>query len=97
MKPRIVPFEFITPIFAGQSTQVTCLVSEGDIPIDIWWNFTSPLSFSEIGVSTHKIAHQGSVLLIPDTNARHQGWYTCSAKNQAGHANYSALLEIHGK
>lgn len=95
--PRIVPFEFKKPIFAGQSAQVTCLVSEGDTPMDISWSFESSVPFTEIGISTHKFGYQGSVLLIAETNASHQGRYTCSVKNNAGTANFSTLLDVHGK
>lgn len=91
-----MPFEFKKPIFAGQSAQVTCLVSEGDTPMEITWSFESLRPFDEYGITTHKFGHQGNVLLIAETSAHHQGVYTCSATNSAGRANYSSLLEIHG-
>lgn len=76
---------------------MTCLVSEGDIPLDISWSFESSVPFTEIGITTHKFGYQGSVLLIAETNASHQGHYTCSVKNNAGTADYTTSLDVHGK
>ncbi len=94
MPPQLIPFSFsASPIYSGQSVQVTCLVSEGDLPLEIFWNFEGK---SE-GVSTHKLGRQGSSLLIDDVGFEHRGNYTCFAKNAAGIVAYSALLNVHGK
>lgn len=94
--PRIVPFSFEEPIFAGFTTQVTCLVSEGDAPIDITWSLHGSESLTDLGISTSKIGSKVSVLIIETTALHHRGNYTCTARNQAGSANYTATLNING-
>ena len=94
--PKIVPFHFDAPIFAGEATQVTCLVSQGDQPLEITWNFQGELLTSELGVSTTKIGRKGSTLFIDASHSGHRGNYTCIARNHAGIANFTSTLEIHG-
>lgn len=91
--PKIVPFSFESPIYAGESTQVTCLVSQGDKPLDIQWfyNFSST-----DGISTQSVGNKGSLLLIDAAGYDHKGNYTCRVKNSAGVAEFTALLNVHG-
>lgn len=100
--PRIVPFSFEEPIFAGQAAQVTCLVSEGDLPLDITWTYqgSSNRSMMDLGISTSRFGQKTSMLLIESTNAEHRGNYTCTAKSLSTlqlSSHYSAELNIHGK
>lgn len=95
--PRIVPFSFEEPIFAGQAAQVTCLVSEGDLPIDISWTFHGNVDMSALGVSINRIGSKTSMLLIETSMGDHQGNYTCVAKNKAGVTHYTTTLHVHGK
>lgn len=89
-----MPFYFSSsPIYSGQSVQATCLVSEGDLPLEIFWEHGGTLT----GVTTHKLGRQGSSLLIDDVGFEHRGNYTCFAKNAAGIVSYSAILNVHGK
>lgn len=96
VRPRIVPFEFESPIFAGQAAQVTCLVSQGDLPMDISWSFQASHLSSQNGISTTKIGFKASLLLVDPANWGHSGNYTCSVRNPVGIVNYTATLEIHG-
>lgn len=100
--PRIAPFNFDEPIFAGQAAQITCLVSEGDLPLDILWSYNgvSKKSMSELGISTNRFGQKSSQLLIESTAAEHRGNYTCTAKSLSGlqlSSHYSTELNIHGK
>lgn len=96
MAPSIIPFSFgSSPIFAGQATQVTCLVSVGDPPLDITWSFNGHKDVAVLGISTTKTG-KANMLLIDSTGSHHQGNYTCTAKNPAAVVSYSALLYVHG-
>ncbi|XP_045473862.1 Down syndrome cell adhesion molecule-like protein Dscam2 isoform X48 [Harmonia axyridis] len=94
--PHIVPFTFgENPVHSGQTTQVTCLVSEGDLPLNVTWTFQGRSVESLSGVSTTKIGKKASLLLIDSVVDTHQGQYTCTAMNRAGYANYTTSLDVY--
>lgn len=97
VKPNIVPFHFEDPIFAGQATQVTCLISEGDLPLFIDWTFQESEVASLNGVTSTNLGKRMSVLLIEQAQYEHTGNYTCRASNSAGVSNYTATLYVNGK
>lgn len=84
-------------MFAGQTAQITCLVSDGDLPLDISWSFQGADNFAHLGISTQNLGRKGSSLLIESADSYHQGNYTCTVKNAAATANYTAALNVHGK
>ncbi len=94
--PRIVPFKFEEPIYAGVTTQISCLVPEGDAPIDITWSLHGSENLTDLGITTSKLGLKLSVLVIETTALHHRGNYTCTARNQAGATNYTATLNING-
>lgn len=92
-----MPFSFgESPIFAGQSVQVTCFVTEGDQPIDISWDFSETDSIEKLGIITTKIGIKASFLNIDYVDSQHSGNYSCTARNSAGVSIYSATLNING-
>lgn len=94
--PYIVPFEADGSVFAGESVQLNCHVTKGDLPLDISWNFHGREMSSHLGMSTTKINNRTSFLSIPTVTASHSGNYTCTAKNKAGFISYSTLLNVNG-
>lgn len=95
--PHIVPFNFgDTAIYSGQTTQVTCLVSEGDTPLVLAWSFEGNFIDSQNGFSTTKIGQKASLLLIDSVTEEQAGNYTCTAKNNAGSVSYTAELNVYG-
>lgn len=94
--PRIVPFSFEETIYAGITTQVSCTVAEGDLPINISWNLHGSDNLTALGITTSKVSPKVSVLVIETTALHNRGHYTCTARNQAGSANYTATLNING-
>lgn len=95
--PKIKPFTFgDSPVFAGQSAQVACSVSEGDYPLELSWTFDGPRDVFELGVSVVKIGTKTSLLSIDNTNSIHRGNYTCYVMNRVGNASYTASLNVHG-
>lgn len=95
--PRIVPFNFEEPIYAGVTTQVSCTVAEGDTPIAITWSLHGSANLTDLGITTNKVTPKVSVLVIDSTELHHRGNYTCTARNRAGSTNYTAILNINGK
>lgn len=97
MAPRILPFSFgDSPIFAGQSAQVSCFVVEGDSPLDISWSFQGVDVLMRFGISTTKVGKKASMMVIDSASFHHQGNYTCTATNPAGVSTYAASLQVHG-
>lgn len=96
--PYIVPFEADESVFAGESVQLNCHVSKGDLPLDIKWHFHgSENTSSHLGIMTNKMTSRASFLSIASANAGHSGNYTCVATNSAGSTNYSTVLNVHGQ
>lgn len=100
--PRIVPFNFDEPIYSGQSAQITCLVSEGDAPMNITWWFRKS-DKSELvplitnGISVNKMGSKLSMLFIESTSSFFAGIYACVVENRAGSSKYTSTLNVHGK
>ncbi|XP_025834475.1 Down syndrome cell adhesion molecule-like protein Dscam2 isoform X37 [Agrilus planipennis] len=97
--PRIVPFDFgDTPVFVGQTAQVTCLISSGDLPLNISWMLNGrPLENDEkdLKITITQIGRKGSLLYIDAVGEKQGGNYTCSAKNKAGQVQYTASLFVY--
>lgn len=81
----------------GEAAQVTCLVSTGDQPLDISWSFEGKKVSGIPGISTTQAGRKASLLLIDPVAAEHRGNYTCTVRNPAGVANFTAALYINGK
>lgn len=95
--PRITPFSFEdNPLQDGQYVQVTCLASEGDLPIKIEWtlNGESTKQFSEITVAA--MGQRSSILSIESASYAVAGNFSCTASNLAGHSSHTAELLVTG-
>ncbi|KAI5642678.1 immunoglobulin domain-containing protein [Phthorimaea operculella] len=93
--PQIHPFSFgEEPANAGETVGIQCMVSKGDIPVSITWKLNGKSVQNIPGITVTKIGHKSSSLSIDSVASIHTGVYTCSAHNQAGHANYSAELAV---
>lgn len=76
--------------------QATCLASEGDPPLDLFWNFRDKSASSVEGVGTIRISPKGSIMLIDPVTEYHSGNYTCTIRNQAGSVSYTTALSVNG-
>lgn len=95
--PKIAPFDFGNePSNSGDSASVQCLVTSGDLPLDLKW-FVNDRPVSEIfGISTVKLGKRTYALTIDAVSGKHSGVFTCQAENMAGVDRYSAELIVNG-
>lgn len=94
--PHIVPFVAEEPVFAGESVQLNCHVSKGDLPLTITWSFHGKELSSHQGITTMKIGERTSLLTISSATAGNSGEYWCHAANHAGVAVHSTTINVHG-
>ncbi|KAI8422223.1 hypothetical protein MSG28_006118 [Choristoneura fumiferana] len=93
--PHIVPFEADESVFAGETVQLNCHVSKGDLPLDIKWHFYGyENTTSQLGIMTTKMTSRTSFLSIAAATASHSGNYTCVATNNAGSTNHTTVLNV---
>lgn len=95
--PHIVPFDMEDTIYSGESVQLQCHVSKGDLPLQINWNFHGLELSSHLGISTMKAGERTSLLSISSVTSRHSGTYSCTASNKAGSTSYSATVHVNGR
>ncbi|XP_022815122.1 Down syndrome cell adhesion molecule-like protein Dscam2 isoform X39 [Spodoptera litura] len=93
--PHIIPFSAEEPVFAGESIQLGCHVSKGDVPIKINWSFHGQELSSHQGIATMKIGERTSLLTISSLQASHSGEYSCHTANAAGLAVHSTTVNVH--
>lgn len=94
--PHIHPFAFEEEANSGDSVQLTCHASKGDLPLTIRWMHNARPIFSHLGILTNKIGDRISLLTIPSVKGDNSGDFTCIAENKAGHVNYTARLYVNG-
>lgn len=80
----------------GSFAQLSCIVAEGDEPLDISWSFHGKDITSDTGITITKIGLRGSVLMIPKVGHIHTGVYECKADNPAGSTSESVSLKVNG-
>ena len=95
--PEIGPFSFSKEIMnEGDFAQLTCVVNSGDLPLAITWTFHGDTVGPETGITTTNLGPRMSILAISSVGHRHQGKYTCQAKNEAGIRTTTAVLKVNG-
>lgn len=94
--PHITPFFFESDVNHGDSVQVSCHVTKGDLPLKIKWLFNNKPIFAHLNIVTSKFGDRSSLLTVPAVTADNDGNYTCVASNDAGHSNYTAVLNVLG-
>lgn len=95
--PHITPFTFEGDANSGDSAQLTCYISKGDLPLSVKWIFNGKeLVSNSAGVITTKIGERTNLLTLSNISANHAGNYTCMAINPAGSANHTAVLSVYG-
>uniref|UniRef100_A0A1A9WR27 Ig-like domain-containing protein n=1 Tax=Glossina brevipalpis TaxID=37001 RepID=A0A1A9WR27_9MUSC len=92
--PLIHPFSFDSEANEGDSVQLTCHISKGDLPLKIRWMHNELPLFSHLGVLTSKIGDRINLLTIESVKAINSGNYSCVAGNKAGQSSYTTELLI---
>lgn len=92
-----MPFDFGEELAnSGDMITTQCAIIKGDFPIEISWTLNNR-SITEIsGILIYKINQRISSFSIESVEATHSGQVTCTAKNSAGTASYSAVLHVNG-
>lgn len=94
--PVITPFSFgTTTLNAGSFATLQCIVSVGDLPLNIEWSYPG-MNEPVVGTTVQQIGDRIKILTIPELSYRHVGNYTCRAKNAAGQAEVTTPLLISG-
>lgn len=101
--PQISGFTFgEKELNLDETVAAVCIITKGDLPIDIWWSINDEYLNIERNLTTNdgvlitKTGPKVSMLNIDAVKARHRGNYTCFARNKAGIAQHSAYLAING-
>ncbi|EDS26520.1 down syndrome cell adhesion molecule [Culex quinquefasciatus] len=95
--PIILPFEFGEEAFdSGSTASVSCIVTKGDVPIDISWMFNGRRIDTNDGILITRGGGKISMLSIESVHSRHSGIFTCHARNNAGSVEHSANLQVMG-
>ncbi|CAG2054815.1 unnamed protein product, partial [Timema podura] len=96
--PKIEPFSFPANIQEGARVHLTCVVSQGDTPLNLeWLKEGRPLAGEEAdGATTYQIGEFDLALRISSVAPHHNGNYTCVAWNEAARSARTALLLVHG-
>ncbi|KAL1463710.1 hypothetical protein WDU94_015436 [Cyamophila willieti] len=97
VSPKVQQFSFgDEPLSYGEFTTINCMVSTGDLPLNISWAFNGhPLASSE-GLTIAKTSARVSAMTIDAVTHEHAGNYTCFAVNRAGTSTFNAILNVNG-
>lgn len=96
--PLILPFEFGEEAFdTGSTASVSCIITKGDVPIDIGWSFNGRRLAANDAIMITNGGPRVSILSIDAVDSRHAGNYTCHASNRAGSTKHTAELQVMGK
>lgn len=93
----MAPFSFgVKPLQEGDSASVQCSVTNGDLPITIFWFYNSQPIENLRYVSISRLGKRVSALTIDSVSHRFIGNYTCLGRNAAGEAKETAVLLVNG-
>lgn len=94
--PKIANFSFDGPKEPGELAQISCLVTQGDLPVSMQWTFQGNETLNnQRGVQISKVGKKSSILTI-EAEYSMNGIYSCRATNLAGTATHSAELVVMG-
>lgn len=95
-----MPFEYDDEVNIGDSIELFCQISKGDVPIIIEWKFLSYLTnSSELNenVKIAKTSKKSSLLSVSKITQYNSGNYTCKAQNKGGSTSFTTSIVVKGK
>uniref|UniRef100_A0A182QBV3 Down syndrome cell adhesion molecule n=1 Tax=Anopheles farauti TaxID=69004 RepID=A0A182QBV3_9DIPT len=78
----------------GSTASVSCIITKGDVPIDIGWSFNGRRLAANDAIMITNGGPRVSILSIDAVDSRHAGNYTCHASNRAGSTKHTAELQV---
>lgn len=93
-----MPFDFGNESFnSGDSTAVNCMISKGDLPLQIHWTLNGePVINGANSMQVVRFSPRLSSLSIDAISGAHRGTFRCIASNQAGREEASSDLKVNG-
>lgn len=93
-----MPFTFgDEPAFPGDSNAVNCMITKGDLPLQIDWLMNgSPVQNVGFGINIVQFSPRLSTLNIAALEPKHRGQFECRATNEAGSTSATAELLLSG-
>ncbi|KAK7084280.1 hypothetical protein SK128_009907, partial [Halocaridina rubra] len=88
--PRIMPFQIEHHLNEGNRLTLTCVVTEGDLPLTIAWYKDG----IKLETESHTWGDYNSHLGIAHVLPHHSGNYTCRATNQAASDHQTSALFV---
>ena len=83
-------------MFEGVLAQLSCVVYQGDLPLEIEWLKDGLSINKEMNIITRSLDEYSSILTISQVHKSHGGNYTCLAKNRAATTKHTASLIVNG-
>lgn len=97
MLPHITPFLFEEVPSRGESVQINCYVTKGDVPVKFSWTFNGePITSQLFSVEISPYGKKSSILTIESVDKSHIGNYSCTASNRAGASSFLTELFVKG-
>lgn len=97
MPPLIEPFTFPRLLYEGMRARISCVVTEGDLPINFSWLKDSDKIPSDLDITIRQDDHFSSSITFPSITPSHSGNYSCIAENSAATVNHTAAFIVNGK
>lgn len=93
-----MPFEFGDESFnSGDSIAVQCMISKGDLPLQIHWTLNGdPIVNEAENIQVLRMSPRLSSLSIEGITGVHRGQFRCIASNLAGRAEFTSELKVNG-
>lgn len=84
------------PMSYGEFINVQCIVTGGDMPVNITWLLNDKPFEEYLEIYTTKRGKRILELTIESVAAKHMGNYSCVAENLAGRVNHTAEFRVNG-